>query len=121
MDTPLARFIDDAGQRQTLLTRIYPEARLAGLPPELVLALIQVESAFKADAITSAGAVGLMQIMPCWVSELWLYDCGVLPRYREWRLYPCASPLQWQPGRNLVPGGAGHAFLAGHLAAHKTR
>mgnify|MGYP003633680530 CR=1 FL=1 len=34
MDTPLARFIDDAGQRQTLLTRIYPEARLAGLPPE---------------------------------------------------------------------------------------
>ncbi|MBF59604.1 transglycosylase SLT domain-containing protein [Halomonas sp. FeN2] len=94
MDTPLARFIDDAVQRQTLLTRIYQEARLAGLPPELVLALIQVESAFKAEAISSAGAVGLMQIMPFWVSELGLpiddltypprnlrYGCTILAHY----------------------------------------
>lgn len=94
MDTPLARFMDDAAQRQTLLARIYQEARLAGLPPELVLALIQVESAFKADAISSAGAVGLMQIMPFWVSELGLpiddlthpprnlrYGCTILAHY----------------------------------------
>ncbi|WGI27013.1 transglycosylase SLT domain-containing protein [Halomonas alkaliantarctica] len=94
MNTPLARFIDDAAQRQTLLTRIYQEARLAGLPPDLVLALIQVESAFKADAISSAGAVGLMQIMPFWVSELGLpiddltypprnlrYGCTILAHY----------------------------------------
>lgn len=94
MDTPLARFIDDAVQRQILLTRIYQEARLAGLPPDLVLALIQVESAFKADAISSAGAVGLMQIMPFWVSELGLpiddltypsrnlrYGCTILAHY----------------------------------------
>ena len=94
MDTPLARFIGDAVQRQTLLTRIYQEARLAGLPPELVLALIQVESAFKAEAISSAGAVGLMQIMPFWVSELGLpiddltypprnlrYGCTILAHY----------------------------------------
>ena len=94
MDAPLARFIDDAAQRQTLLTRIYQEARLAGLPPDLVLALIQVESAFKADAISSAGAVGLMQIMPFWISELGLpiddlthpprnlrYGCTILAHY----------------------------------------
>ncbi len=94
MDAPLARFIDDAAQRQTLLTRIYQEARLAGLPPDLVLALIQVESAFKADAISSAGAVGLMQIMPFWVNELGLpiddlthpprnlrYGCTILAHY----------------------------------------
>lgn len=94
MDAPLAGFINDPEQRQTLLTRIYQEARLAGLPPELVLALIQVESAFKADAISSAGAVGLMQIMPFWVSELGLpmddlthpprnlrYGCTILAHY----------------------------------------
>lgn len=94
MATPLARFIDDAVQRQTLLTRIYQEANLAGLPPEVVLALIQVESGFKADAISSAGAVGLMQIMPFWVSELGLpiddlthpprnlrYGCTILAHY----------------------------------------
>lgn len=94
MDAPLARFIDDPAQRQLLLTRIYQEARLAGLPPDLVLALIQVESAFKADAVSSAGAVGLMQIMPFWISELGLpiddlthpprnlrYGCTILAHY----------------------------------------
>lgn len=94
MDTPLARFVSDPARRQTLLTRIYQEARLAGLPPDLVLALIQVESAFNADAISSAGAVGLMQIMPFWVSELGLpiddlthpprnlrYGCTILAHY----------------------------------------
>lgn len=94
MDAPLAGFIGDPEQRQTLLTRLYQEARLAGLPPTLVLALIQVESAFKADAISSAGAVGLMQIMPFWVSELGLpiddlthparnlrYGCTILAHY----------------------------------------
>ena len=94
MDAPLARFIGDPAQRQLLLTRIYQEARLAGLPPDLVLALIQVESAFKADAVSSAGAVGLMQIMPFWISELGLpiddlthpprnlrYGCTILAHY----------------------------------------
>lgn len=94
MDAPLARFISDAEQRQTLLKRVYQEARLAGLPPDLVLALIQVESAFRTDAISSAGAVGLMQIMPFWVSELGLpiddltypprnlrYGCTILAHY----------------------------------------
>lgn len=94
MDAPLARFIGDPAQRQLLLTRIYQEARLAGLPPDLVLALIQVESAFKADAVSPAGAVGLMQIMPFWISELGLpiddlthpprnlrYGCTILAHY----------------------------------------
>lgn len=94
METPLARFMHDAVQRQILLTLIYQEARLARLPPDLVLALIQVESAFKANATSSAGAVGLMQIMPFWVSELGLpiddltqpqrnlrYGCTILAHY----------------------------------------
>tara|TARA_B100000929_G_scaffold271260_1_gene242025 strand:- start:705 stop:1244 length:540 start_codon:yes stop_codon:yes gene_type:complete len=94
MDAPLSRFIASPEQRHTLLTRLYQEARLAGLPPELVLALIQVESAFNADAVSSAGAVGLMQIMPFWVEELGLpmddltepnrnlrYGCTILAHY----------------------------------------
>ncbi len=94
MDAPLSRFIGDPIARQTLLTRVYQEARLANLPPELVLALIQVESTFNPDAISSAGAIGLMQIMPFWVSELGLpiddlthpprnlrYGCTILAHY----------------------------------------
>lgn len=94
MDAPLSRFLASPEQRHTLLTRLYQEARLAGLPPELVLALIQVESAFNADAVSSAGAVGLMQIMPFWVAELGLpmddltepnrnlrYGCTILAHY----------------------------------------
>lgn len=94
MDAPLSRFISDPDRRYALLTRLYHEAHLAGLPPNLVLALIQVESAFKADAVSSAGAVGLMQIMPFWVEELGLpiddltepnrnlrYGCTILAHY----------------------------------------
>ncbi|MGM0831487.1 lytic transglycosylase domain-containing protein [Halomonas qinghailakensis] len=94
MDAPLSRFIREPAQRHELLTRLYQEAHLAGLPPELVLALIQVESAFEADAVSSAGATGLMQIMPFWVEELGLpidnlsdpnrnlrYGCTILAHY----------------------------------------
>ncbi|WP_302142206.1 lytic transglycosylase domain-containing protein [Halomonas alkalicola] len=72
MAPSLARFVKDEALRGELLQRVYLEARLANLPPELVLAVIQVESAFRADALSSAGAVGLMQIMPFWIRELGL-------------------------------------------------
>ncbi|MCA1769046.1 MAG: lytic transglycosylase domain-containing protein [Halomonas sp.] len=72
MEPSVARFVKDRALRGELLQRVYMEARLARLPPELVLAVIQVESAFQTDAISSAGAVGLMQIMPFWIRELGL-------------------------------------------------
>lgn len=90
----LTREVPDPERRRTLLTRIHQEARLAGLAPALVLAVIQVESAFRAQAVSSAGAVGLMQIMPFWVHELGLpaddlaapgrnlrYGCTILAHY----------------------------------------
>jgi soluble lytic murein transglycosylase-like protein len=40
--------------------------------PHLVLAVIDVESAFDPFAVSSAGAVGLMQIMPFWPNQLGL-------------------------------------------------
>jgi soluble lytic murein transglycosylase-like protein len=40
--------------------------------PQLVLAVIDVESAFDPFAVSYAGAVGLMQVMPFWPRELGL-------------------------------------------------
>ncbi|WP_342588717.1 lytic transglycosylase domain-containing protein [Salinicola lusitanus] len=57
-------------RRLALLERIHTEARRAGLPPELVLALIDVESRFQPAAVSSAGALGLMQVMPFWKAEI---------------------------------------------------
>jgi soluble lytic murein transglycosylase-like protein len=54
----------------TLLQQVHAEAKRAQLSPELVLAVIQVESNFDRFAISEAGARGLMQIMPFWLREL---------------------------------------------------
>lgn len=66
MGTRLAKRIPNAGYREDLLVSIHYEASRAGLDPQLVLALIQVESNFRKYAISSAGARGYMQIMPFW-------------------------------------------------------
>ncbi|MCF6218533.1 MAG: lytic transglycosylase domain-containing protein [Gammaproteobacteria bacterium] len=70
MSSRLARRIPDHEKRIELLKMIHQEAKLAGLQPELVLAVIEVESNFNRWAISSAGARGLMQIMPFWLDEL---------------------------------------------------
>jgi soluble lytic murein transglycosylase-like protein len=54
----------------TLLQQVHLEARRAQLSPELVLAVIQVESNFDRFAISEAGARGLMQVMPFWLDEI---------------------------------------------------
>ena len=56
--------------RNDFLTLIRYEAQRAGLEPELVLGLIQVESAFRRHAVSSAGALGYMQVMPFWARLL---------------------------------------------------
>ena len=43
---------------------IVSEAHRAGLSPSFVLAVIEVESSGRHDAVSGAGALGLMQIMP---------------------------------------------------------
>jgi hypothetical protein len=45
-------------------------ARKYGLPPELVRAVVAVESAYRPDAVSSKGAIGLMQLMPATAREL---------------------------------------------------
>lgn len=58
------------GFRHTVASIALYESRRAGLDPALVLAIIQIESAFRKYAISSAGALGLMQIMPFWKEEI---------------------------------------------------
>ena len=66
----LARLVKDPAQRISLLKLIHSEASRAGLSPEIVLALIEVESHFDGYAVSSAGAQGMMQIMPFWKHEI---------------------------------------------------
>ena len=70
MSARLARAVPDTEKRLELLRLIHLEATRAQLPPELVLAVIEVESYFERWAISEAGALGLMQIMPFWLDEI---------------------------------------------------
>ncbi|NOT17824.1 MAG: lytic transglycosylase domain-containing protein [Sulfuriferula sp.] len=67
------RFPDD-GQRMDFLKTAYYEATRAGLDPELVLGLIEVESGFKKYAVSSVAARGYMQVMPFWTKTIGTSD-----------------------------------------------
>ncbi|MCW8879819.1 MAG: lytic transglycosylase domain-containing protein [Kangiellaceae bacterium] len=83
-------------ERFTILRLVHQEATRFALDPLLVLALIQVESDFDHFAVSSAGARGLMQVMPFWKLELGKpedslfdihtnlrYGCAILSLYLE--------------------------------------
>lgn len=67
MSTRLAKRMPNQDSRLEFLRAVHYEAKRAGLDPQLVLGLIQVESGFKKYAVSSAGARGYMQVMPFWV------------------------------------------------------
>ncbi|WGL18496.1 lytic transglycosylase domain-containing protein [Microbulbifer bruguierae] len=67
---PLARYIKDPQERMHVLKAIHREATRAGLQPEIVLAVIQIESAFNPYAVSRVGAQGMMQVMPFWKNEI---------------------------------------------------
>ena len=70
MSRRLESRVKDPEERLYILKKVHYEAKRAKLEPELVLALINVESNFDRFAISSAGAQGLMQIMPFWLDEI---------------------------------------------------
>lgn len=70
MSQRLQSRVKDPEERLKILKQVHYEARRSGLEPELVLALINVESNFDHFAISSVGARGLMQIMPFWLEEI---------------------------------------------------
>jgi soluble lytic murein transglycosylase-like protein len=73
MEPRLVRLVPTHAARVEILNHVYCEAKRdpsLQLPPDLVLALIEVESRFDPWAVSPAGAVGLMQVMPFWPREL---------------------------------------------------
>ena len=96
MSRRLERQVKDPEERIRLLMRVHFEAGRADLAPELVLAVIEVESNFDRYAVSVAGAIGLMQIMPFWREEIGRpndnllhldtnlrYGCAILKFYLE--------------------------------------
>jgi soluble lytic murein transglycosylase-like protein len=70
MSGKLDRRFPDRRAREEFLVTVHYEARRAGLDPQLVLGVIQVESAFRKYAVSSAGARGYMQVMPFWIRQI---------------------------------------------------
>lgn len=70
MSSRLQKTVSDPVERLEILRLVHFEAERTQLDPELVLAVIQVESNFDRFAISSAGARGLMQVMPFWLGEI---------------------------------------------------
>ena len=124
MSKKIERRIPDRRAREEFLVTAHYEAKRAGLDPQLVLGLIQVESNFRKHAVSSAGARGYMQVMPFWIQligstgpqsvqsahqpALRLHHTASLPGHRARGLLPRTRALQRQPrpGRLSQHGGA---------------
>jgi soluble lytic murein transglycosylase-like protein len=76
MEPKLRRYVKDKDERLQILQTVFCESHRAGatlLPPGLVMAVLDVESGFDHWAVSSAGAVGLMQVMPFWPERLGMH------------------------------------------------
>jgi soluble lytic murein transglycosylase-like protein len=96
MSARLERRIPDFNERRDFLKTVHYEATRAGLDPQLMLAVIQVESNFRKYAVSGAGARGYMQVMPFWIRVIGRsednlfnlrtnlrYGCVILRHYLE--------------------------------------
>ena len=73
MEPRLRKLVKDRDERMEILKQVYCETHRTGqtkLPPGLVMGVIQIESRFDRYAVSSAAAVGLMQVMPFWPEKL---------------------------------------------------
>lgn len=70
MSRRLKKRFPNENERMDFLKTVHYEATRAGLDPEMVLGLIEVESGFKKYSVSRVGARGYMQVMPFWVSEI---------------------------------------------------
>jgi len=70
MSGRIERMVKDPLERIEILERTHAEAQKHDLPIDLVLGLIHTESSFNHFAVSSAGAQGLMQVMPFWKKEI---------------------------------------------------
>ncbi|MCK4711195.1 MAG: lytic transglycosylase domain-containing protein, partial [Gammaproteobacteria bacterium] len=70
MSKRLKKLLPAKKERLELLKTVHQEATRSNIHPELVLAVIHIESHFDRFAISRAGAQGLMQVMPFWLKEI---------------------------------------------------
>jgi len=88
--------VPDEREAETIARWVYIYSQRFDLSPELVLALIAVESQFDHFAVSNVGAHGLMQVMPFWKKELGSksdnlfeietnirYGCAILRLYKN--------------------------------------
>ena len=78
MSERLKKKIPGHQERIEFLQTVWYESKRAGLEVSLVLGLIQVESNFRKFAVSSAGARGLMQVMPFWTRVIGNGDSSTL-------------------------------------------
>lgn len=74
MSARLKKSLPDIEHRVDFLNTVHYEATRAGLDPQLVLGLIEVESGFKKYALSRSGARGYMQVMPFWTEAIGMKD-----------------------------------------------
>jgi soluble lytic murein transglycosylase-like protein len=77
MGSKLLKSFPVQAEREDFLRTVHYEATRAGLDPQMVLGLIQVESGFKKYAVSSASARGYMQVMPFWVKDIGTPDMSL--------------------------------------------
>ena len=73
MEPRLRKRVPDRHERMLILKNVFCEANRPGetrIPPGLVMAIMEIESNFNRYAVSYAGAVGLMQVMPFWPENL---------------------------------------------------
>ncbi len=67
---PISRYVKDKEQQLHILKAVHRAAKRAEVSPELVLAIIHIESHFDRFAVSRVGAQGMMQVMPFWKREI---------------------------------------------------
>jgi soluble lytic murein transglycosylase-like protein len=73
MEPRLRRRVADRDERMAILKHVFCESNRPGevrIPPGLIMAIMEIESNFDRWAVSHAGAVGLMQVMPFWPENL---------------------------------------------------
>ncbi len=136
MSRRLAKRLPDRNYRIDFLNTVYYEATRAGLDPQLVLGLIEVESGFKKYAVSPAGARGYMQVMPFWVNEIGTtgqdlfhlrinlrYGCTILRHYLDMEkgdLYRALGRYNGSLGRPEYPNMVRAAWQNHWTLQHRT-
>ncbi len=136
MSRRLTKRLPEQTYRLSFLSTVHYEAMRAGLDPQLVLGLIEVESGFKKYAVSSAGARGYMQVMPFWVHEIGngdqdlfhlrinlRYGCTILRHYLDIEngdLYRALGRYNGSLGRPEYPNMVRTAWQ-GHWILHTVR